>query len=75
MAHFYDYIGGDKDWIIESDEPRPDLLEWAWWKEISADEAAGKRARIAAAKSDTADEPETKRPAGRKPAAKADEAA
>lgn len=74
MAHFYDYTGGDKDWIIESDEPRPDLLEWRWWREISADEAAGKRARIATAKPEPADEPETKRPATRKPTAKADEA-
>ncbi|MFC4128915.1 hypothetical protein [Nocardia rhizosphaerae] len=35
MPHFYRYLH-DPSWVIESEEPRPDLLEWAWWTEIEA---------------------------------------
>lgn len=40
MSYFYDYLGKDQDLLVESDVPRPDLLEWAYWREIDADEAA-----------------------------------
>ncbi|MBF6538169.1 hypothetical protein [Nocardia farcinica] len=32
-------MGDDQDLLIESDEPRPDLLEWAYWAEISETDA------------------------------------
>lgn len=69
MAHFYSYA--HEPWIIESEEPRDDLLEHGWWREVSSDEAAGTLAR---AKADAEAKPEPK-PSTRKPAAKADEAA
>lgn len=33
--HYYQYLH-DPSWVIESEEPRPDLLEWAYWTEIPA---------------------------------------
>lgn len=39
MPHFYEYTGDDQDLLVESDEPRPDLLEWAYFREISEDDA------------------------------------
>lgn len=33
--HHYQYLH-DPSWVIESDAPRDDLLEWAWWSEIPA---------------------------------------
>ncbi|WP_063023828.1 hypothetical protein [Nocardia niwae] len=36
MPYFYEYQGDDQDLVVESDEPRPDLLEWAYWSEIPA---------------------------------------
>ncbi|WP_280412543.1 hypothetical protein [Nocardia asiatica] len=33
--HYYQYLH-DPDFVIESEEPRPDLLEWAYWSEIDA---------------------------------------
>jgi hypothetical protein len=33
-VHYYKYL--HSDWVIESQEPRPDLLEWAYWSEIDA---------------------------------------
>lgn len=50
MSYFYDYLGDDQDLLVESEEPRPDLLEWAYWREITADEAAAKRPKPAADK-------------------------
>ncbi|WP_043654355.1 hypothetical protein [Nocardia thailandica] len=35
MPYFYRYLH-DPDWVIESEDPRPDLLDWAWWTEIPA---------------------------------------
>lgn len=32
--HYYRYLHDGR--IIESDEPRPDLLEWAYWSEVDA---------------------------------------
>jgi hypothetical protein len=34
-VHYYQYLH-DPDFVIESEEPRPDLLEWAYWAEIPA---------------------------------------
>ncbi|MFF4027001.1 hypothetical protein ACFYY5_29550 [Nocardia elegans] len=36
MPYFYEYQGDDQDLIVESDVPRPDLLEWAYWAQIDA---------------------------------------
>ncbi|MBF6358196.1 hypothetical protein IU449_27240 [Nocardia higoensis] len=35
--HYYRYLHGGR--VIESETPRPDLLEWAYWREVTADEA------------------------------------
>ncbi|MGW5519994.1 hypothetical protein [Nocardia africana] len=36
MPYFYKYLGDDQDLVVESEDPRPDLLEWAYWTEIDA---------------------------------------
>jgi hypothetical protein len=36
VPYFYEYQGDDQHLVVESDEPRPDLLEWAYWSEIPA---------------------------------------
>ncbi len=36
MPFFYEYTGDDQDLVVESAEPRPDLLEWASWKQVDA---------------------------------------
>ncbi|WP_068059382.1 hypothetical protein [Nocardia xishanensis] len=36
MSYCYKYLGDDQDLVVESDEPRPDLLEWAYWAEVPA---------------------------------------
>ncbi len=36
MPYFYEYRGDDQDLVVESDEPRPDLLEWAYWEQVDA---------------------------------------
>ncbi len=33
--HYYQYLH-DPEWVIESAEPRTDLLAWAYWSEIPA---------------------------------------
>ncbi|MFE3052364.1 hypothetical protein [Nocardia sp. NPDC059239] len=43
MSYFYDYLGTDQDLLVESDVPRPDLLEWAYWRQITEQEAEAKR--------------------------------
>ncbi len=35
MPHFYRYLH-DPSWVVESKDPRPDLLEYAYWTEIEA---------------------------------------
>ncbi|MET8430157.1 hypothetical protein [Nocardia sp. NPDC004860] len=32
--HYYKYLHSNR--VIESEQPRPDLLEWAYWSEIDA---------------------------------------
>ncbi|WP_306365311.1 hypothetical protein [Nocardia sp. CC227C] len=34
--HYYKYL--HSDWVIASETPRPDLLEWAYWTEIPESE-------------------------------------
>ncbi|MFE7745384.1 hypothetical protein [Nocardia sp. NPDC057455] len=69
--HYYQYLH-DPDFVIESETPRDDLLEWAYWSEIPApakskpapkpEPVAEKPAQEAAA-DDTESEP---KPAARK---------
>jgi hypothetical protein len=42
VPYIYEYLGEDQDLVVESDEPRPDLLEWAYWREIPAPAAKAK---------------------------------
>ncbi|WP_280389803.1 hypothetical protein [Nocardia wallacei] len=55
MPYFYEYTGGDQDLVVESDEPRPDLLEWAYFRQVDAPAIAPAKAEP---KADPEPEPE-----------------
>lgn len=38
MPYVYEYTGDDQALVVQSAEPRPDLLFWSYWREVPASE-------------------------------------
>ncbi|MBF6326583.1 hypothetical protein IU451_29225 [Nocardia cyriacigeorgica] len=54
--HYYQYLH-DPAWVIASEEPRPDLLAWAYWSEVDGP-AKAKPAPVSEPEPDRLVEPE-----------------